>query len=273
MRRAAVLLTLLPSLAFAADPCEFTAQRDFDIDAAGIATLVLAPGSDDVEIEGVAGLERIEVRGKACASSEARLAELVIEQQRVGKDLAISTRERSSEFSLFGASYAYLDIALRVPASLTVGIRGSSGDAKVKGIAALDFNTASGDLVAHAIAGSLGVGTASGDIEGSGFGSVQVRSTASGDIDLRDVRGDVGVGSAGSGDLRFERVGGSVQIGTVGSGDVTLAQVERDVVVDAIGSGDIEASGIGGDLRVRSSGSGDVSHRDVRGTVSLPQDD
>ena len=272
MRRAAFLLALVPTLSFAADPCEFTARRDFDVDAAGIQTLVLALNSDDVDIEGVAGLERIEVRGKACASSEARLAELVIEQQRVGDDLALSTRERSSGFSLFGSSYAYIDVTLRVPDRLTVGIRGSSGDAKVKGIAALDFSTASGDLVANAVAGSLGIKTGSGDIVGRGIGSVHVRSTGSGDIDLRDVRGDVQVDHGGSADLRFEHVDGGVRIGTVGSGDVTLHDVKGDALVDTIGSGDIEASGIGGDLRVETSGSGVVQHRDVRGKVSLPED-
>lgn len=273
MRRLMLLIALLPSLSFAATPCEFSARRDFDVDAAGIETLVLALESDDVEVEGVAGLDTVEVRGKACASSEARLAELVIGQQRTGKDLAITTRARASEFRLFGSSYAYIDIKLRVPDRLTVGIRGSSGDAQVEGIAALDFDTSSGDLVANAIAGSLGVKTASGGIRGSGLGSVHVRSTASGDISLRDVRGDVNVAQSGSGDVELDQVGGGVEIGSVGSGDVSVHHVDRDVAVGAIGSGDVEVSDIGGGLRVGSNGSGTVSHRDVRGAVSIPQDD
>lgn len=273
MRRLTFLIAFLPSLSFAAAPCEFSAQRDFDVEVAGIETLVLALESDDVEVEGVAGLERIEVRGKACASTQARLAELVIEQQRMGKDLAITTRARPSEFRLFGSSYAYIDITLRVPESLTVGIRGSSGDAQVKGVAALDFDTSSGDLVADAIAGSLGIETASGDIRGSGFGSVHVRSTASGDINLRDVRGDVNLEQSGSADVTLDQVGGGVEIGSVGSGDVSVHHVDRDVVIGSVGSGDVDVSDVGGDLRVRSSGSGDVSHRGVRGTVSVPQDD
>jgi len=273
MRRLIFLIAFLPSLSFAAAPCEFSAQRDFDVEAAGIETLVLALESDDVEVEGVAGLEQIQVRGKACASNEARLAELVIEQQRIGKDLAITARARASEFRLFGSSYAYIDITLRVPERLTVGIRGSSGDAQVKGIAALDFDTRSGDLVADAIAGSFGVKTASGDIRGSGFGSVHVRSTASGDINLRDVRGVVNLEQSGSADVTLDQVGGGVEIGSVGSGDVSVHHVDRDVVIGSVGSGDVEVSDVGGDLRVRSSGSGDVSHRGVRGAVSVPQDD
>lgn len=273
MRRLTLLLAFLPSLAFADDPCAFSAQRDFDVDAAGIETLVLALESDDVEVEGVAGLERIEVRGRACASSEPWLAELTVEQQRSGASLALTTRQRPSEFRLFGSSYAYIDLKLRVPDRLTLGIRGTSGDALVKGVAALDFDTSSGDLVANAIAGSIGVVTSSGDVHGRGFGSVDIRSTASGDIDLRDVRGDVTVAQSGSGDLAFDQVGGGVDIGSVGSGDVTVRHVDRDVVVGSVGSGDVEVSDIGGDLRVNSTGSGTVTHSGVRGSVSVPQDD
>lgn len=273
MRCLMPVLALLPSLAFAADPCAFTARHDFDVDAAGIEILALALESDDAVVEGVAGLERIEVRGKACASSEALLAELGVEQQRSGSSLALTTRQASSEFRLFGSSYAYVDLALRVPARLTIGIRGTSGDAEVKGVAALDFDTSSGDLEANAIAGSIGIETRSGDIKGSGFGSVEVRSTGSGDIKLRDVRGDVQVAQSGSADLVFERVGGGVEIDSIGSGDVTLRHVDRDVVIGSVGSGDLGVSDVGGDFSLRSIGSGDVSHGGVRGKVSVPQGD
>ncbi|RYD15734.1 MAG: hypothetical protein EOP90_07250 [Lysobacteraceae bacterium] len=272
MRRLTCLFALMPAIAFA-EPCAFSAPRDFDVDAAGIQTLVLALESDDIDIEGVAGLERIEVRAKACASSEDRLPDLIVDQQRTGKDFAITSRARPSEFRLFGSSYAYIDFTLRVPERMVVGIRGSSGDAKVRKVAALDFETTSGDLVADAIAGSIGVRTSSGDVHGRGSGSVEIRSTASGDIKLADVRGDVKVARSGSGDLRFADVGGHVDIGSVGSGDVSLQRVTGNVLVGAIGSGDVEAVDIGGALAVRSSGSGDVTHRDVRGKVSVPDDE
>lgn len=272
MRRLTWLFAVMPAIALA-EPCAFSAPRDFDVDATGIKTLVLALESDDVDVEGVAGLERIEVRAKACASSEDRLPGLVVDQQRSGQDFAITSRARPSEFRLFGSSYAYIDFTLRVPERMVVGIRGSSGDAKVRKVAALDFETASGDLVADAIAGSIGVRTSSGDVHGRGSGSVEIRSTASGDIELGDVRGDVKVARSGSGDLTFSDVGGQVDIGSVGSGDVSLHRVTGNVRVGAIGSGDVEAVDIGGDLVVRSSGSGDVTHRDVRGSVSVPDDD
>lgn len=273
MRRLMPVLALLPSLAFAADPCAFTAQHDFDVDAAGIEIVVLALESDDTVVEGVAGLDRIEVRGKACASSEALLAGLGVDQQRSGANLALTTRQGPSSFGLFGSSYAYVDLALRVPERMTIGIRGTSGDAEVKRVAALDFHTSSGDLDAGAIAGSLGIETSSGDVAGSGFGSVDVRSTGSGDIKLRDIRGDVHVAQSGSADLVFDRIGGGVEIGSVGSGDVTLRDVTGNVEVGSVGSGDLGVAGVGGDFSLRSIGSGDLSHSGVRGKVSVPPQD
>jgi hypothetical protein len=273
MRRFLFLFALVPSLAFA-DECRFTAQRDFDVDAAGLKTLAIALESHDVVVEGVSGLTKIEVRGRACASDEAWLASLTVEQQRNGDALALVLQQkRSPGWSWFNASYAYLELHVRVPAPLELGIRGTSGDARVRGVAALDFDTRSGDLEANAIAGALTLEVSSGDVSGADIGRVDVRSTSSGDIKLRDVRGDVKVTRSGSGDLRFDNVGGNVEIGDVGSGDVSISGVERNVAVDSIGSGDLRASDIGGDFSVRASGSGDVHHRGVRGSVSVPRDE
>ena len=67
MRLFVALLVLLPAFA-AANECQFTARHDFDVDAAGLATVAFALGSTDVVVEGVADLSKVEVRGRACAS-------------------------------------------------------------------------------------------------------------------------------------------------------------------------------------------------------------
>jgi hypothetical protein len=275
IRSVSVLAALigLPALALA-DDCKFSAQRDFDVDAAGLRTLALDSDASDVVVEGVAGLSRVEVRGKACASDPAWLDDLKLGQQRSADRLTVTAKtDRHGNAGLFGSSYAYLELRVRVPAAFAVEIDGSSADADVDDVAELRFQTASGDLTVHRIAGTLTTKSASGDVEGGDIGRVEVRSTASGDIALRDVRGDVHVGSSGSGDLEFDNVGGSVVIGSVGSGDVELSHVDRDAGVEAIGSGDVSAEDIGGNFTVRHKGSGDVSHHGVRGTVSVPDDD
>jgi hypothetical protein len=266
------LTALIPAFAVA-NECKFTAQHDFDVDAAGLKTLAFSLGSSDVVVEGVPGLTKVEVRGRACASDQDWLAGLGVEQQRSGDRLTITPHaDRNVGWHWFGSSYAYIDLRVRVPAALAVDIKGHSADAEVNGVASLDFESSSGDLEARHIAGALTSKASSGDIKADDIGSVEVRGTGSGDVELRDVHADVRVSSSGSGDLHFNNVGGSVRVGSVGSGDIEISHVDRDASIDSIGSGDITASEIGGDFTVGTKGSGDISHRDVRGKVTVPRE-
>lgn len=274
MRRLSlVLFALVPAFA-AANDCKFTARHDFDVDAAGLKTLASTIGSSDLEIVGVPGLAKVEVRGRACASEQAWLADLGVDQQRSGDRLTITPRQdRSHHWQWFGSSYAYVDLEIRVPAALAVDVRSGSGDARVRDVASLHYDGSSGDLTADHIAGVFDLKLSSGDVEGTDIGSVEVRGVSSGDLILRDVRGDVRVDRVGSGDVRLDNVGGGVVIGSVGSGDVTISHVDRDVSVDSLGSGDIGVSDVGGNFSVRSKGSGDVHHSGVRGRTDVPRDD
>ncbi|HEY0180851.1 MAG TPA: DUF2807 domain-containing protein [Dokdonella sp.] len=267
---AAAFLVLAPALAAAAD-CRFTAQHDFDVDAAGLKTIAFDLGSSDLVVEGVPGLAKIEVRGKACASEQERLAELGVDQQRSGDRLTITPKpQRERRDGGLGSGYAYVDLRVRMPSALAADVHSRSGDADVHDVAALNFESSSGDLEVRRIAGALTTRATSGDVEGGDVGRVEVRGTGSGDVELDGVRGDVEVARAGSGDLAFDHVGGSVRIGSVGSGDVRLRRVGGAATVDSIGSGDVVVDGIGGDFTLRAKGSGDVSQHDVRGRVSLP---
>jgi hypothetical protein len=272
MRRLVLLALFAPALA-SANECSFTATRDFDVDATGLATLAFSLGSSDVTVEGVPGLAKVEVRGKACASDQAWLAGLTVDQQRAGDRLTITPHaDRGSNWSWFGSSYAYIDLRVRVPEKMAVDLKGSSSDADISGVAALVFDTSSGDLRVRHVAGPLTIEVSSGDVIGEDVGRADTRRTSSGDINLRDVKGDIKVGHAGSGDLQFSHVGGNVDVGAVGSGDVTVSNVDRDVTIGSIGSGDVSVDAIGGNFTLRARGSSDVHHHDVRGTVSVPRD-
>ena len=272
MRLLTLLVLLAPALA-GANECRFTAQHDFDVDAAGLKTLAVALGSSDVRVEGVAGLTKVEIRGKACASDEQWLSGLDVEQVRAGDRLTVTPRQaREAGWHWFGSSYAYIDVEVRVPTTLGVDVHGSSGDADVRNVASVAFQGSSGDLSVNRIAGLLSVQVSSGDVKGGEIGSVDVQRTSSGDVELRDIRGDVKAERTGSGDLGFDNVQGRVEIGDVGSGDVVARHVGGDVTVNAIGSGDVTVSDIGGDFTVRAKGSGDVNHSGVRGKVSVPRE-
>lgn len=265
-----LLLGLAPAFASASD-CKFSAQRDFDVDAAGLRSVAFDLGSSDLRIEGVPGLAKVEVRARACASEQDWLASLTVDQQRSGDRLTIRPRsERDNRWSWFGSSYAYIELKVRVPASLAVATEGRSSDVDATGLASLDFSSSSGDLVARRIAGTVVTSASSGDIDGEDLGSMEVRRTGSGDVKLRNVRGDAKVERSGSGDLTFDQVSGNVEVGRVGSGDVGARRVQGSVRVEAIGSGDVDVSDVGGDFSVGSKGSGDVHHRDVRGKIAVP---
>jgi hypothetical protein len=254
--------------------CKFKAERALDIDPAGLHALVLKLDSSDAHVRGVSGSAKIEVRGKACASQEDWLADLTIAQSRDGDRAVVATNQHhNNTIGLWHSSYAFIDLEVRLPANLPLRIESNSGDADVADLAAVDFSTHSGDLLAHHISGAVNAEIGSGDINADDIGSLELRRSGSGDVRARRVHGDVRIGNVGSGDLAFEDVSKSVLVNSVGSGDVGVHGAGGDVVIDSIGSGDVTAAHIGGDFIVKAAGSGDIRHHDVKGKVSVPERD
>lgn len=262
------ILVFVPALASA--ECRYSADRNFDVPAAGIRTIAFDLGSSDVIVEGAPGISNIEVRGRACASQAQWLDQLTVDQNRNGDRLEITPHD-GHDLHGFGSHYAYVQLRVRMPTKLAVTVKSVSGDAEVGNIASLDFDSSSGDVQASHISGTFGAHVSSGDVRGEDIGDVEIRATSSGDINLRDVHGPVNVARSGSGDLRLDTVGG-VQVGSVGSGDVWVSDASGDVAVESIGSGDLSVNGVNGNFRVGSRGSGSIDHRNVHGTVSVPRD-
>jgi hypothetical protein len=266
-------LMLVGAGAFA-NECAYEEPRNLDIDAAGLHTLEAKLGSNDLRAEGVAGLNKIEVRARACASEQSRLAGLTLDQTRVGDTVTLTTHQADQQnFSMFGSNYAYIDVEVRMPQSLALRVRSNSGDSDLKNLSSLDFSSHSGDLIVDHVDGAVVVDVHSGDVKADGIGSLDVQHSGSGDIQAENVKGDVHVGRVGSGDLTFTGVGKGVHVESVGSGDVIVRNAGGTVLVDSIGSGDVNASDVGGDLIVKSAGSGDVHHSGVKGKISVPKND
>lgn len=267
-----LLFTAACGSAFAQPECRFSADRNFDIDAAGLKSLQLVLGANDAHVEGVAGAGRIEVRGKACASDEAWLKDLNVQQERSGDRVRISAeRDQGMHINLFGSNYAYIRFDIRVPEALLVDIEAGSGDADVTNVGALRFASGSGDLKARRIAGDVAVRVGSGDVVVDDLGSLAVERVGSGDIHATKVRGEVKVGNVGSGDLRLADVKGGVHVDSVGSGDLNVDRAGGSVEVGSIGSGDVTVDDIAGDFVVHSAGSGELRHRHVTGKVQVPR--
>ncbi|MEP6940909.1 MAG: DUF4097 family beta strand repeat-containing protein [Rudaea sp.] len=263
------LLLLAAAPAFA-DHCAFTAERTLDIDPAGLSALRFELTSSDLQVQGVPGLAKIEVRGRACASQQDWLDELNITQSRAGGKVVVRPAPRESHTSL-GNSYGYIDFHVRVPATLALEVDTHSGDADITHVAALDFSSHSGDLKLDGVTGAASLKVASGDVIASDVGSLDLRGSGSGDVTAKEVRGEVKVGNVGSGDLHFTDVRGGVSVDSVGSGDMQVDRVGGDVFVGSIGSGDIDAQHVTGSLIVKAAGSGDIHHREIGGRVEIPK--
>lgn len=308
----AVLLAASFSAA-AAEPCRYSAPRNAEIDAAGLKLLSVQIGPDELFIHGQPGLTRIVVQGTACASDEKWLKDVKVETARQGDTatLVANDGDHGVVISLFHNYYAYLKLDVRVPLSLAVKLQEGSGDASASDLAALDATLGSGDLKVKSIAGEFGLAVGSGDavasdvrsLNVSGVGSgdagvdgvhggAQIGDVGSGDLSLHNVKGSVTMGALSSGSARLTGIGGGVKVQSVGSGDLVVHDVTGDVTVgsvssgevsieraggnvraDSVGSGDFGADGVGGDFSVGTVGSGDIRPRNVKGKVSVPQDD
>ena len=271
--RLLIFSTLMMTCAGAvANECAFEEPRNLDIDAAGLHTLEAKLGSSDLRAEGVAGLNKIEVRGRACASDKSKLAGLTVDQTRTGDTVTLATHQADEQtYSMMHSNYAYIDLVVRMPQSLALRVRSKSGDSDVKNLSSLDFSSSSGDLIVSHVDGAVLVDVHSGDVKANSLGSLDVQHSGSGDIQAGQVKGDVHVGRVGSGDLTFSDIGKGVHIESVGSGDVIVRGAGGTVLVDSIGSGDVNATDVGGDLIVKSAGSGDVHHSSIKGKVSIPK--
>ena len=71
MIRFALVLSagMMTGCTIAQDSCDYTAPRELDLDAAGVDRLDVVARAGSLDIQGEAGLERVIVRGRVCASS------------------------------------------------------------------------------------------------------------------------------------------------------------------------------------------------------------
>jgi DUF4097 and DUF4098 domain-containing protein YvlB len=279
-RLIAVLVTLAFSSAVQAwgTDCEFKAARDLDIDAKSLSRLDLSTGAGDLRIEGVAGLQRVELRGQACASSAELLEQIRLDQRTDGDALLVGTLmpTQKTGWSLFGDNdYAFLDLTLRVPQRMLLKLRDSSGDIDVRDVAAVDVADSSGDVELRDIAGDVAATDSSGDLRFENVGgNVTIPSDSSGDVRVDHVRGSVEVDVDSSGDIVLENIDGNARVGRDSSGDIDFRAIGRDAIVGSDSSGSISARQVRGGFSVeaKSTGADNISFADIGGAVNVPKD-
>jgi DUF4097 and DUF4098 domain-containing protein YvlB len=252
--------------------CKFEQNRSGGDDARGVEKVVLVAGAGDLDVRGSESAKRIEAAGKACASSQALLDKIVLKTHREGSTLFIEAiMPELKDVSLFGSTYASLDLKVTLPKNLPVDTQDSSGDAVLENLASLKMLDSSGDLTVRNIPGAVDLRDSSGDIRVDHVGAVTVQDS-SGDIELENIAGNVEIPTDSSGEIDIEEVSGNVHIAQDSSGDIEVQNVKGNVSIDADSSGGISVHNVGGDFTVSADTSGGIRNGNVNGRVSVPFD-
>ena len=236
------------------------------------------------------GIKRVEIEGRfvdvnilGTDADEVDLKGIIRGKLREGKDFEFKHRQEGvvlkvwieAPRSIMGRFEAKL--TLKVPYSMDIDIRNSSGDIYIEEIVAdkmklvttsgdvelknietqLNTSATSGDLEIDYLKGTISAGSTSGDQKFSHIrASVSTRAT-SGDFLFSDVLGDLSTKTT-SGDLQFENIDGRISnVSTSGNLTIDKAQTILNLTTT---SGDISGDGIEliGDSKFKST-SGDIS--------------
>ncbi len=227
-----VLAATLAGLAAPA-MAEYTEIRELSVDASGAELLEMETGAGSLIVEGVAGLDTVEVeaqivvdvisdsKGRKLAEDKAKL-----ELDRSGGKIRLTADFENGNWD-WGSS-GRVDVIVRAPAGLKLAIYDGAGSLRVSNFDAdVKIDDGSGSIVVDTV-GALSLE--------DGSGSIKV-TNASGDVYIND-----------------------------GSGSITVDTVEGTVTIDD-GSGGIDVSDVSEDLVIVDDGSGNVSYKDVRGAV------
>jgi DUF4097 and DUF4098 domain-containing protein YvlB len=239
-----LIAAALPASAW--DGCNEQDDRSAEADTAGVERIEVRAGAGDLEVVGRPDTTRVLAEGRACARDAGDLEAIGLRAERAGTTLRVEVdlpRDLDN---------VYLDLRIEMPAGIEVDVVDSSGDLRVRGVAALRVRDSSGDIEVEDVTGAVVARDSSGDIEIRRAGDVHVESDSSGEVRI------------------FEAA--SVRVDVDSSGDIVMRDVRGDVSVGTDSSGSIQAWRVGGDFTVDSDGSGEIEHDAVAGVVRIPRD-
>ncbi len=237
------------ALAQGSDQCRHEAQRTADVDAAGARLLTVTAGAGSLRIEGKAGLDRVLIRGRACASDARLLEEIELQADRRGSNVVVEAISRVEGWSLTGMRYASLDVVIEVPARMAAEITDGSGSIDISNLGAVSITDGSGEIIGSDLHGELRIK--------DGSGSIKLTNLA-GAVSIHD----------GSGSIELRDIGGLIDI-TDGSGEIDVRTARNSIRISD-GSGGIEVADVDGDFTVTRSGSGGIGYSNVKGRIDIP---
>lgn len=257
MKKLVFLIVLLLVIGWSVD---FAAQKreTLTLDASGLEALRVDCGAGYLKIQGVDGLERIEVSAilnvddiddDELAEYKKEYVTLKLVKSSDRAELTAAIDEGFSLSTLFGHSQnARIDLDVRVPRRLALVVDDGSGSITIRDCHGdLEIADGSGDIRLDTVRGRTDIEDGSGSIVMAGIGGTLKIEDGSGDIELQDAGGDVVIDD-GSGDMLLTRVLGSVTIDD-GSGDIEIDGVEKDVTIEEAGSGGVSIRNVKGKVR------------------------
>lgn len=164
----------------------------------------LTNGPGRVRIEGVEGLETVEISAKRYARGRNPTA---AKSNASGVPVDIANDGSTLEISSDGGSGTGVDYDLRVPPGATVEIESEAGDVEISGLDNdAKARAESGDISVEDVKGSIAIEAPQGDV------TVKSVSTETGNVDI----------TVGTGDLDLENLVVGIMEARIDSGDVSL---------------------------------------------------
>jgi hypothetical protein len=210
---------------------DYEEVRDLSLDAKGISQLTINAGAGSLDVTGVAGLDKINVKATIVVpdKDEDKAVRVIEKRIRLSLDRNAGEAELEAWFesgrTWFGSS-PYIILEVSVPQGMALNIDDGSGS--------IDIVDLAGDIIID-----------------DGSGSIDIRNVAdvriddgSGSIDLVNATGDVSIVD-GSGSISVKHVQGSVTIDD-GSGSIAVSDIDSDLIIVDDGSGSLRFSDIRG---------------------------
>ena len=247
---ALLLGTAVPLLSQSRENCRHEAQKTATVTAAGARSLMVKVGAGSLKVEGRAGLDRVIIRGRACASSAGLLEDIQLRAERNGSEVHVESVMPDQGWTLTGQRYASLDLVIEAPERMAADIVDGSGAIEIANLGAVTITDGSGEITGTNLHGDVRVRDGSGGITLTGLGGAAKIHDGSGSIELRNVAGQVEIED--------------------GSGEIDVRDARNSVRIHD-GSGNIDVSDVAGNLTVERDGSGAIEYANVRGTVDIPR--
>jgi hypothetical protein len=213
MRRAVLVLG---ALALSVSACEnldlagldgcssWSGRRDTSISALNAEMLYVSAGEGSLRIVSRPDLDRVRVRGEACADREDVMDRIRLFVDNDGSGTI------SVETSIPDDYDAELDLVIEVPDWMSVDVYDSEGNIVIEGVVDALIDDSSGDIDVTDVARDVRIYDGTGHIVVRRVGDDVWLRDSSGEIDVADVVGDFTLTAHSSGSVQYRNIGGTV---------------------------------------------------------------